>query len=132
MNKEDFKILVNSYGSDILRWPEALRDAAVPLFVECATITQEAAALDALLDGYKVEDASTTLSNKILRAAHDNDNMPVIFRSFWAKASMMAACAIIGFYVGSISIQTDTKYVANESGMKPLLLGPTKLSEVML
>lgn len=132
MNREDFKILVNSYGTDIIRWPLQLRSLGAPMFSEYPSLVEEAAGIDALLDKYQVDDANDELLETILRAAYDNDNRPLMLRSFWMKAGMMAMCAVFGFYCGSFSLQTDTKTMATVSSMKPMLLGPTKLSEVML
>ena len=134
MNKKDFKILLGSYGTDLMRWPESLRNVAAPLFVQYPALVEDAAALDALLDSYTLADIRPELLEEVMEAATipNNDNIPIALRSVWAKIAMLSACAVIGFWCGSASLKNETIYTAKESSMKPMLLGPTKLSEVIL
>jgi hypothetical protein len=134
MNREDFKILLGSYGADILRWPEGLQNSAVPLFARYPELVADATAMDALLDSYTVADISPEFLETVIQVAHgaQNDNSPLGLRAVWARVSLLAACVVIGFWCGSASLGVETHYAASENSMKPLLLGPTKLSEVML
>lgn len=113
MNKEDFKILVNSYGSDILRWPEALRDQAAPMFAKHKELVADAAELDALLDAYRVEDVSSKLLERIMVAAEEKTALRASILMFCKKelgirhpAAIAASLALFGFVTG-FSLSTD-------------------------
>ena len=129
MNKEDFKILLGSYGANLMRWPEILRNAAAPLFAQFPALVEDAAAVDGLLNSYKLSDIRPDFLDEVIAATHvaHNDNNAV-----WKRIAMLSACAFIGFWCGNVSLQVETNYASQENSMKPLLLGTTKLSEVML
>ncbi len=128
MNKEDFKILLGSYGADLMRWPESVRDSAIPLFAHYPALVEEAAEMDALLDGYPLEPVGPEVLRAVMAGAlaAENDNQP----PRWAQLAMLTACAIFGFWCGNVSLSAGMP--KGDAAMKSMLLGPTKLSEVML
>lgn len=69
MNIERFRILVEAYGADPARWPEAERVAAL-LFAEqsaeARAALQEAAAFDRVLDAAETQAATRDLEDRIL------------------------------------------------------------------
>jgi hypothetical protein len=135
MNSEDFKILLGSYGADLMRWPKELHEKAAPLFLKHSEWVEEAEAMDALLDRSHVDSANQELLDRITSAAwlHDNDNiLPKVLKPLWARSGVAAALAAIGFWCGSVSLPHEAAYAAKEPTAKPMLIGPTRMSEVML
>jgi hypothetical protein len=128
MNKDDFRLLLNGYGVNIERWPEDLRDDAICFFALYPDLVQKEAVLDKILDDYKIQDLDIKLLELIINKVdiHSNDNLPIYLRhrSFWRNAIVMTACAIIGFYCGSMPPQTKNT--------KLLLLSPTKIEDILL
>lgn len=138
MNSEDFKILLGSYGADLMRWPKELHEKAAPLFAKHKEWVEEAEAMDALLDRSHVQDIGAELLEQVMDAAfnpisHHNDNdLPTALKPVWARVSFAAVLAAIGFWCGSASLTHEAAYAAKEPTAKPMLLGPTKMSEVLL
>ena len=101
------------------------------------------AKLDALLEAYEVKDANKELVERIMAQAQKQSARPRArhFSEFSRAASLMAACAVIGFCMGgttrapTTSTTVTTQAASATSGstdLNTIILGPTTLQEVML
>ena len=96
------------------------------------------AKLDRWLDSYKVQDADDALLDCILLQARETKIMPfpkrTISQPHWLKnASLVAATALCGFWLGNISLETTTaSATSNSINYDTVILGPQTMQEVML
>jgi hypothetical protein len=106
MNIERFRILVEAYGANPARWPEAERVAAL-LFAEQSAeardALQEAAAFDTLLDMAETQAASRALEDRILTTFAER---PAVQRAPWFTLRWIPAAAVacslaLGLAVGA-------------------------------
>jgi hypothetical protein len=111
MNIERFKILVEAYGADPSRWPEAERKAGLALAEtspEARRLLAEAAALDRLLDTAETVPVTRALEERILATFTERP------RSFarwvgvltarplpWLPGAAIAASLALGLAVGA-------------------------------
>ncbi len=105
---ERFGQLLESYGADPRRWPEAEREGAQALLVsspEAARMRERAAALDGLLGQASSLEPSPELVARILAAASPpgwrrltREFWP--FGPLWRPLSALAASALLGVAVG--------------------------------
>lgn len=109
MNEARFRALLDAYGADLRRWPEAERaDAArfAQAHPDAAAWAAEAAALDALLDLSPMRKPSDLLARRILAQA------PRATVTRWAPAMLAASLALgvlIGFGgVSAVRVDQDT------------------------
>jgi hypothetical protein len=98
MDAVRFAAIVEAYGAEPRRWPEAERDAALAFVAtsEAAAILVEARGLDALLDQ---SDAPAPVSLDFVRmaiAAAPKAHS----RLSWRPYAAMAACALLGLALG--------------------------------
>jgi hypothetical protein len=103
METERFESLAAAYGADIRRWPADDREDA---FAYRAREPQSAGAflaaaedLDAALDAWRVEPASTALRDHILAAA-PRSRTPRRGFHLWLSGAGLAAAAMAGVVVG--------------------------------
>jgi hypothetical protein len=100
MNKERLKAIVEAYGAEARRWPEAEREAAsafVDAFPEIAApLLQETRALDAALDA----DAAPTHVNDVLAARIAGSFKRQRAAPDWKPFAALAACALFGLIAG--------------------------------
>jgi hypothetical protein len=98
MNTERFKAIVEAYGGDPKRWPEAER-AEAQAFAQtpdAAAILAEARVLDAALDA---SDEPAPVSLAFVRdaiASAPKQRAPLS----WRPIAAMAACALLGLALG--------------------------------
>lgn len=106
MNIERFKILVESYGANPARWPEAERVAAL-LFAEQSAeardALQEAAAFDRLLDTAETQAATRALEDRILATFPERTVKARApwFTLRWIPAAAVACSLALGLAVGA-------------------------------
>lgn len=103
-----FAEILDAYGADPRRWPDAERDAAAALLAasqDARSLRDDAAALDMLLDLSAAPAPSPELMADILAGAAPRglrawlaDFWP--FGPAWQPASAFAAAAILGIAVG--------------------------------
>lgn len=101
MGLERFEHLVDAYGADPRRWPEAERAAAEAFLAgsEAArTLAEDAARLDALLEAAPAPEPSELLGHRVLRAAPVRRSR--VSRFGWASGAGWAAAAAAGVLVG--------------------------------
>ena len=98
MHAERFKAIVEAYGADPKRWPEAERAEAqaFALQPEAAAILAEARGIDALLDA---SDESAPVSLAFVRNGIAAAPKPTAALS-WRPYAAMAACAVLGLALG--------------------------------
>jgi hypothetical protein len=110
MNIERFKALVEAYGANPVRWPEAERDAAIAF----ATITpdaqralDEAAALDRLLDAAGTVPATRALEERVLATYGKRGSFAHCIRiagespTQWVPGAAIACSLLLGLLVGA-------------------------------
>ena len=111
--------VLDAYGADIERWPEADRTELAPLLTQDADLSDligEARALDRVLDHATAPQASGRAVADVLAAANAEENSTVIpldrtrtlhrdarsvpGRVAWPVAGLMAASLLIGAFLG--------------------------------
>lgn len=111
MNPERFTAIVEAYGADPKRWPEAERAEAQAFAQrpEAADVLAKASEIDALLDA---GDESTPVSLAFIRAAVSAAPSHLAFARTaanssagssplsWRPYAAMAACALLGLVLG--------------------------------
>ena len=115
MTKERFEALLDAYGADPDRWPDAERDAALAFAKSSAAARlrlDEAALLDRLIDQADTAPVTSELQTKILAAfaqarAHRSAGLSTAFaklmpgRTAWVPATALAASLALGLGVGT-------------------------------
>jgi hypothetical protein len=98
MNAERFRAIVEGYGADPKRWPEAERAVAQDFATlpEAAAVLAEARGLDALLDASDEAAAASLGFVRNVIAAAPKPRPAMSWRSYAA----MAACALLGLALG--------------------------------
>lgn len=93
--------------------------------------------LDKFLDSYKVQDADSALLESIVAQVQSANNYNNDY--LWVRnTAMLAATAIVGFWLGSLSLQSEginTSQSNLKSGtvtLDSVILGPKTLNELML
>jgi len=106
MNIERFRTLVEAYGANPARWPEAERVAAL-LFAEqspeARDALQEAAAFDSLLDMAETQAATRALEDRILArfAERPAERRTSWLTLRWIPAAAVACSLALGLAVGA-------------------------------
>jgi hypothetical protein len=101
MARQRFDQLLEAYGADFARWPNAERDAGAAFAAAnssaVAASMEDERALDASLDAARVDVASADLLAARILAAHKR-NRDGGFD--WRAAAALAACAVFGVLLG--------------------------------
>jgi hypothetical protein len=107
MNIERFRTLVEAYGANPARWPEAERVAAL-LFAEqsaeARAALQEATAFDRLLDEAETQPATRALEDRILASFPERKRgafAALVERVRWIPAAAVACSLVLGLAVGA-------------------------------
>jgi hypothetical protein len=106
MNIERFRTMVEAYGANPARWPEADRVAAL-LFAEqsaeARAALQEAAAFDSLLDMAETQAATQALEDRILATFVERgaEGRASWFTLRWIPAAAIACSLALGLAVGA-------------------------------
>ena len=101
MGLERFERLVDAYGADPHRWPQAERaegEALIACDARARALLDAAAELDALLDSAPAAEPSDILRNRVLGAAARAQ--PAVIRMGWMSGAGWAAAAAAGVLVG--------------------------------
>lgn len=109
MTNERFKELLDAYGANPARWPEAEREAALALAKssdEARRLLDEAAALDRLIDLAETTPVTPELQARILAALPELRRGGVIAslmpgRPAWIPITALAASLALGLGVGT-------------------------------
>ena len=113
------QVVLDTYGADPMRWPEADRSELAPLLAEGADLSEkigEVRALDRVLDHASTPQARDGVVADILAAAMADDDRTVVAfdaartlhrdslsvprRVAWPVAGLMAASLLIGAFLG--------------------------------
>jgi hypothetical protein len=124
MDRERFAALVDAYGADLRRWPEAERDAARVFRAAqpavCEPLLAEAARIDAALDEIAALQPSAALRERILASAPRTRRPLVSLGRFrraapWLApgAGLAAACAAGAWLGVSASHTAETRMRAD-------------------
>lgn len=116
MTPERFRELVDAYGGDPRRWPDAERAAALALAGEDArarAMLGEAKGLDSLLDGMQIKPPAIDTARIVAAAARlaqepDTANVVPLARKrgalrpvlVWTRGAALAAATVCGFIIG--------------------------------
>lgn len=106
MNIERFRTLVEAYGADPARWPDAERVAAqrfAEQSAEARDALHEAAAFDRLLDTADTQPATRALEDRILATFPErtvSERAPW-FTLRWIPAAAVACSLVLGLAVGA-------------------------------
>lgn len=127
MNADRFQTLVDAYGADWRRWPEAEREAARAFSETAERQMFEARQVDAALDAFKAAPVSHDLRDRVIAMATQLALKPRSIRPFfgWAPRLGLAAACAAGVVVGLSAtidyrdtVQADTTlYQASLSGV---------------
>ena len=110
MDLQRFTALSETYGGRIARWPEAERTAAHALVdadMRAADVLRHSEALDALLDDWRFEPASTALRDAVLASASSKTHGSLRL-TFWARdvrlwfAGAGLAAGLAGVFCGGV------------------------------
>jgi hypothetical protein len=130
MDRERFAALVDAFGADFRRWPEAERDAARAFRAAqpavCEALLAEAAGLDAALDEIAALQPSAALRERILASA-PRTRRPLISLGRFRRAApwlapgagLAAACAagawlgVTASHTAETRMRADTVLVAS-------------------
>ncbi|MEZ6022872.1 MAG: hypothetical protein R3C16_05545 [Hyphomonadaceae bacterium] len=102
MNRERFEVLLEAYGADFARWPEAERaagEAFAAAHVDAVSVLiAEARGLDAVLDTARIDLPEPDLLRRriVAKAPRAGRPMGLDRRLGWA----LAACAVFGIVLG--------------------------------
>ena len=111
MTPERLTQLINAYGSDPRRWPEAERRAAEVLLLrspDARKVQTAARALDDLLDTVTLAPAGGALRQRIQDGVSPSTSA-WRFQSWWPQVAALAAAVVLGFLIGAseLPVQTD-------------------------
>jgi len=129
MNIERFKVLVEAYGADPARWPEAERVAAL-LFAEESEEAREALAqaamFDRVLDAAETQPSTRALEDRILATFSERKTVPVVMTIWgglrWVQAGALAFSLALGLAVGAA---LPAVALGDQSGPDPALIALT-------
>lgn len=106
MTIERFKVLVEAYGADPARWPEAERavaEAFANASPEAQQLLAEAAAFDLMLDAASTAPVTRELEARVLDgfAARKTRRFPFLPEVLpWTQAAALAASLVLGMLAG--------------------------------
>jgi hypothetical protein len=110
MTPERLTELINAYGSDPRRWPEAERKEAEALLLrspDARRVQAAARALDDLLDTVAPTPAGETLRRRIQDRV--SPSAPVRqFQSWWPQVAALVAAVVLGFLIGATVLPPPT------------------------
>jgi hypothetical protein len=123
MTPERFTELLDSYGSDPRRWPEAERQAALALAEAGLGPALDASTeLDGWLDAYAVPAPGDALAARILAAAPAPKALPARGGSAWTRlrsrwhalwpVAGLAGAGLAGSLAGAFAVSIALKYIA--------------------
>ena len=122
MNRERFFSIVDAYGAEPRRWPEAERAAALAHLEadgEAAARVREAAGLDAVLDESRPLAPSAALRSRVVAAAPRARRSPARL-GWWAPGAGLVAAGVAGLMFGAAllapqEVQTDMLLADSEA-----------------
>ena len=109
MGEARFRAIVDAYGADAQRWPDAERDAARAWADahrdDAHALLDAAAGIDDWLDRYEVAPASDALHRRIVASAPRGRTLlaPSRARSWWSGAAL-AGVGLLGGLTGALAV----------------------------
>jgi hypothetical protein len=111
MSPERFRMLLQSHGADLRRWPEADRRAAAALTpserAELQQAVADAVQLDGWLDSHDVAEPGALLMQRIVAGAEiatpAKAALPRPIAAWPQRASALAAIGLVGSLAGSLA-----------------------------
>jgi hypothetical protein len=116
MKLERFRYLLDAYGADLQRWPEAERASARELLArsdEAAQAQYEAARLDYAL-GHGAPAVSGAAVGRVLKAVAEPEKRTEdgLYRAVigprWVPPALLGGMAVLGFLVGLVDLESDS------------------------
>ncbi len=101
MDLQRFRWLLDAYGADLERWPEAERDAARALLIrspEAAEARRETAELDRLMWQPGPAPSTASIERVVARVAAAAGG--VRRTALWPQVALLAGMAVLGFAAG--------------------------------
>ncbi|HEX4196993.1 MAG TPA: hypothetical protein VHZ26_06085 [Caulobacteraceae bacterium] len=102
MDEERFRRLIEAYGGESARWPQAERAPALRYLAATAAAhatRAEARRLDQMLDAWAVDDRAAALAARIAAGAPASRSLRP--RDLWISGVSLAAACVIGVMVGA-------------------------------
>ena len=133
MNLARLAEILDAYGADARRWPAAERVAAEALIAgsaEAATLREDAAALDMMMDLSAAPAPSPELMARVLAGREPSAGWLAILWPFgpvWQPVSAMAAAAVLGIAIGAVAPNIVIPDYGDSAiaEVESLALGPT-------
>jgi len=101
MDRQRFDHLLEAYGADFKRWPEAEREVGAAFAAahpgDVSEALQAAVALDGALDARRVEPGAPELLAARILAAHKRQRTSGLD---WRAVAALAACGVFGIVLG--------------------------------
>jgi anti-sigma factor RsiW len=120
MTCERLAHLLDAYGSDPRRWPDADRaemEAMIVELPEAQRLHAKAQALDNLLDGFIADPPREDFRSRILATARSSPQSrrgsvvtDRLLRDWWPRAAALAAAALLGIVIGAEILPTPTEH----------------------
>ena len=115
MDKKNFELMLNTYGSDLRRWPEPQRQAATLLLEapEFADLVKQEQRFDAFLHSQPCEPPEAFLARL---SKNLNENVEVELSHLWSpvapKLAALSFAFVLGFLVSflDLGLQADPIY----------------------
>ena len=128
MNRDRFFTIVEAYGTEPRRWPEAEREAALAFSrtEAAAAILAQAQALDGMLDESRPLAPSRALRARVIEAAPRPRPTRLARFSWWAPGAGLAAAGVAGLVFGAALLgphDVQTESVLAEAGPYDVLDG---------
>ncbi len=122
MNIDRFAVILEAYGADPRRWPEAEREAAIALLRQdeaARRLMDDAGELDHALDAYRVRAPGAIIHERVLAAAPRGRSWVRFpgWARLWAPGAGLAAAGLAGLLVGAGLFQSDV----SDAGAQALL-----------
>lgn len=115
MTPERFRLLLEAYGAELERWPEAERPAARALASESIAVSEEmvdAASLDALLDTYQIAPPTALLIQQVSASMPARLPKRTAWRPWTWPWTGLAGIGLAGSFVGVLAVGVALKAVA--------------------
>lgn len=133
MDEQRFEALIEAYGADATRWPDAERALALRhLAATPAAHGRRAAArrLDALLDAWRPDAPSAELARRVAATAPLARMLRP--RTLWLSAAGLAAACVFGVFVGAdlsrASLQAQPTSEQNDPAVTAALDGSSEFT----
>jgi hypothetical protein len=135
MDRGFFVTAAAIYGADTKRWPISLRTAADQYFAQHPEAVENERILDRWLDSDTTAPLSPDWVDDMIAGlplAQPDYLTPPPARRAWLAVSMLTTCALVGFATGMQPFHPGGTDPFAQAYFRAMILGPTKLDEVLL